>query len=189
MVYIETFRCHLDPVAGGRPLLDVLKDIREFNISIETYDTNLRRGTIGVTLYITIENWAHRPTMASMRRGLQPTAPTPEPANPPEADDSDAETGSGPDKNSEPPASSPEGSDGEQDEQHLASGNPAPGPTLLIETPKNGFTEGEVGSSCFCSYRCHQYRSPRNVPGSQCSRRHPHHHHHHINPHCAERRG
>jgi len=28
IVYIETFRCHLDPVAGGRPLLDVLKDIR-----------------------------------------------------------------------------------------------------------------------------------------------------------------
>lgn len=81
-----------------------------------------------------------------MRRGgLQPTAPTPEPANSPEADDSDAETGSGPDKNPEPPAGSPEGSDGEQDEQHLASGNPAPGPTLLIETPKNGSTEGEAG--------------------------------------------
>jgi hypothetical protein len=86
--------------------------------------------------------------MVLMRRGgLQPIAPAPEPANSPEADDSDAKTGSGPDKNSEPPASSPEGSDGEQDEQHLASGDPAPGPTLLIETPKNGSTEGEAGEA------------------------------------------
>jgi len=69
IVYIETFRCCLDPVTRGRPLLDVLKDIREFNKAAEPYGTDFRRNTIGLTFGVAIEDLAHRQIMASINGG------------------------------------------------------------------------------------------------------------------------
>jgi len=59
-------------VTGGRPLLDVLKDIREFNKAAELYGTDFRRNTIGLTFGVAIEDLAHRQIMALINGGKLP---------------------------------------------------------------------------------------------------------------------